>query len=115
MELQSAFAWLRRNWLRSGLVLGIGLACGAFAARNLIFGNPVPVYVAVRSDLTQTVVASGQVITPRRVAIAAEGTGRVVRIPVEEGQRVSRGQVLIEQDQLDELAAVAQALSLIHI
>jgi HlyD family secretion protein len=109
MELQSAFAWLRRNRLRSGLVLGIGLACAAFAARNLIFGNPVPVYVAVRSDLTQTVVASGQVITPRRVAIAAEGTGRVVRIPVEEGQRVSRGQVLIEQDQLDELAAVAQA------
>ena len=47
------FFFFFRNWLRSGLVLGIGLACAAFAARNLIFGNPVPVYVAVRSDLTQ--------------------------------------------------------------
>jgi HlyD family secretion protein len=109
LELKELGAWLRRNRLRAGLVLGIGLAGVGFAARDLLFGTPVPVYAAVRSDLTQSVVASGQVITPRRVAIAAESTGRVVRVPVEEGQRVSRGQVLIEQDQSDELAALAQA------
>jgi len=95
--------------LRVGVAVAIGVVCAGYAARNLIFGTSVPVYVAVVEDLTQSVVASGQVITPRRVAIAAESTGRVVRIPVEEGQRVTRGQVLIEQDQTDELAALAQA------
>ena len=90
-------------------MLGIGIACAGFAARDLIFGSPIPVYIVVRSDLTQSVVASGQLITPERAYIAAEATGRVVRVPVGEGQHVSRGQVLVEQDQTDELAALAQA------
>lgn len=109
MELKEAGAWLRRHWLRVVVTLGIGIVCAGFAARNLLFGSSVPVYIVVRSDLAQSVVASGQVITPERAYIAAEATGRVVRVPVEEGQRVSHGQVLVEQDQTDELAALAQA------
>jgi HlyD family secretion protein len=41
--------------------------------------------------------------------VGAVITGRVVRIPVQEGQGVSRGDVLMELDDGDERAAVAQA------
>ena len=63
----------------------------------------------VRGDLVQTVVASGRVTTPQRVSVGAVVTERVARIPVDEGQTVRRGDVLIELDDRDERAAVAQA------
>lgn len=90
------------------LVLAI-LAALVFALRNLILGTPVQTHAAVRSDLVQTVVASGRLITPQRVSVGAEIIGRVERIPVEEGQSVRRGEVLIELNDKDERAAVIQA------
>jgi HlyD family secretion protein len=96
----------RLKWL----VLGaIALAAAGYAARNLVLGTPVEVVRATRGELTQTVVASGRVITPLRVAIGATITERVARIPVDEGQRVKRGEVLIELDDSNERAALAQA------
>jgi HlyD family secretion protein len=77
--------------------------------RNLILGQPVDVYTASVGQLLQTVVASGRVMSPRRVEIAAETTGRVLRIPVVEGQAVKRGQLLIALDAADDHAGVAQA------
>jgi HlyD family secretion protein len=85
------------------------LAAVGFASRNLIFGKPVEAYEATRGDLVQTVVASGRIMTPQRVSIGAVITERVARIPVEEGQKVHRGEVLIELDDTDERAALAQA------
>ena len=61
------------------------------AGRNLILGSPIDVYEAARGDLVQTVVASGRIITPRRVSIGVVITGRVARIPVQEGQTVQFG------------------------
>jgi HlyD family secretion protein len=55
------------------------------------------------------VVASGRIITPQRVSIGAVITERVARIPVAEGQSVHRGDVLIQLDDRDERAALAQA------
>ena len=81
----------------------------AFVSRDVVFGKPVEAYEAVRGDLVQTVVASGRIITPRRVSIGAVITERVTRIPVEEGQRVRRGDVLIVLDDRDERAALEQA------
>jgi len=81
----------------------------AFASRNLILGAPVEAYEAIRGDLVQTVVASGRIITPQRVSIGAVITERVARIPVQEGQRVRRNDVLIELDDKDERAALEQA------
>ena len=81
----------------------------AFVSRDVVFGKPVEAYEAVRGDLVQTVVASGRIITPRRVSIGAVITERVVRIPVEEGQRVRRGDILIVLDDRDERAALEQA------
>jgi len=99
----------RRRWLKSGVVLALALAVAGFALRNVILGTPVDASRAVRGDLIQTVVASGRIMTPQRVSVGAVITGRVVRIPVQEGQGVSRGDVLMELDDGDERAAVAQA------
>jgi HlyD family secretion protein len=98
-----------RRWLKPAVLTLLAVAVIVFAARNLIFGTPVATYQAVRSDLIQTVVASGRIITPQRVSVGTEITGRVVRIPVQEGQTVRRGDILIELDDKDERAAVAQA------
>jgi HlyD family secretion protein len=98
-----------RRWLwRSLLALGI-LGALVFALRNIVLGKPVEAFEAVRGDLVQTVVASGRIITPQRVSIGAVITERVARIPVDEGQSVHRGDVLIQLDDRDERAALAQA------
>ena len=98
-----------RRRLKSALIALLTLAAVGFASRNLIFGKPVEAYEATRGDLVQTVVASGRIMTPQRVSIGAVITERVARIPVEEGQSVRRGAVLIELDDTDERAALAQA------
>ncbi len=100
-------AW--RSWLKVGAAVVVVLAISGYLMRNLVLGTPVDVYAVGVSDLQQTVVASGRVMTPQRVTVAAEETGRVVRIPVKEGQRVIRGDLLIELDARDERASLAQS------
>ena len=98
-----------RRWLwRSLLALGV-LGVLVFALRNVILGKPVEAFEAVRGDLVQTVVASGRIITPQRLSVGAVITEHVARIPVQEGQRVRRNDVLIELQDRDERAALAQA------
>lgn len=61
-----------------------------------------PVHV-VRGDLRETVAASGTMESVTRVEIKSEVSGVVRKISVEEGDRVTRGQPLVELD-LDRLA-----------
>ncbi|HVT35319.1 MAG TPA: efflux RND transporter periplasmic adaptor subunit [Nevskiaceae bacterium] len=98
----------RRKSLAAVAAIALGAAC---LLRNAVLGSPVPVYVVQSGALTQTVVASGRVTTPARVAVGAEITGRVARIPVAEGQRVQAGALLIQLEDRDQRAAVAQALA----
>jgi HlyD family secretion protein len=79
---------------------------GVFLARNVILGTPVDAYAASRGDLRQSVVASGRVIWPQRISVASEVIGRVTKIPVLEGQQVSRDQLLIQLENNDELANI---------
>ena len=97
----------RRLWWGLAALAAAGVAL--YAARDVFLGAPVETYTATRGDLVQTVVASGRVMTPRRVSVGAVITERVVRIPVEEGQRVRHGDLLIQLDDREERAAVAQA------
>lgn len=100
-------ALLRRpGWIAFALAAAGAVA---FFSRNYVLGKPVEAYEAIRGDLVQTVVASGRIITPQRVSIGAVITERVARIPVAEGQSVHRGDVLIQLDDRDERAALAQA------
>ena len=99
----------RNRWIKRAAIVALAAVAAIFIARNWLFGAPIDAYEAVRGDLVQTVVASGRIITPRRVSIGVVITGRVARIPVQEGQRVRAGDVLIELEGNDERANVAQA------
>jgi HlyD family secretion protein len=96
----------RPGWVVLALVAA---GAAAFFSRDVILGKPVEAYEAIRGDLVQTVVASGRIITPQRLAVGAVVTEHVARIPVSEGQKVRKGDILIELDDRDERAALEQA------
>ncbi len=60
-------------------------------------------------DLVATVVASGRIEPTRSVDIASDITGRIISIPVEEGDHVRRGQLLLRIDPTQFQATVQQA------
>ena len=100
---------LRGPWLtRAALALAV-LAAAGFLLRDQIFGPEVDAFEATRSDLVQTVVSSGRIMTPQRVSIGSVMTAAVVRIPVSEGQSVRRSDILIVLDDRDTRAALTQA------
>jgi HlyD family secretion protein len=70
---------------------------------------PAATVTASRGAVTQTVVASGRVLAPAKVQLAPLGRGRVARVPVLAGQHVSAGESLMELDDAEARAAVAQA------
>ena len=96
-------------WLKISIAIFLLVSVVLYFSRNLLLGKPVDAYPATISELEQTVVASGRVITPQRITIASETTGRVVSIPVIEGQAVKQGQLLIQLNDQDERASLAQA------
>lgn len=98
-----------RSWLLIALACVLVLAAALYLLRNVLLGTPTPVYIAAQSELVQTVVASGRVVSPQRVTVALQGSGRVLRVAVAEGQAVERGQLLIELDNSDARATLAQA------
>jgi len=97
------------RWRIPALIFLITLAAAAFFGGNLYLGKPVEVLEVGKTDLLQSVVASGRVVTPQRVSIGVEITGRVGSIPVKEGQSVTRGQSLVVLEDKDERATLAQA------
>jgi HlyD family secretion protein len=75
---------------------------GALVAANLWFRRTpkptVTVEVVKRRDLEAIVSASGKIQPKRSVNISADTMGRVVNLAVDEGQRVTRGQFLMQVD-----------------
>jgi RND family efflux transporter MFP subunit len=53
--------------------------------------------------------ASGYVVARRKAAVASKGTGRLVRLDVEEGDKVKKGQVIARLENADVAAALARA------
>ncbi len=95
------------GWIKyAGLLV---LALLAWWLVQYWLGPKVPGYVVTRGELIQTVVASGRVESPARVEISSKITGKVVSIPVADGQKVKAGQTLIEMEKGDERATLAQA------
>ena len=101
--------WIKKPWLKVSVAIILLASLVTYFSRNIIFGTLVTVQYAGTGNLTQTVVASGRILTPQRISIAAETTGRVMAIPVIEGQTVTRGQLLIQLNDADERANVANA------
>jgi HlyD family secretion protein len=100
---------LRGAWLTRAAVVLAALAAAGFLLSDQILGPRVDAFEATRSDLVQTVVSSGRIMSPQRVSIGAAITATVARIPVAEGQSVRRGDILIVLDDRDARAALTQA------
>jgi HlyD family secretion protein len=88
--------------------IGIGALAWVYGA-PLVLGPVVTVSTVTRTNLVQTLVASGHVETPFRVSISSRIAGVVARIPVSEGDTVSAGDTLIVLDDSEARAAVLQA------
>ena len=100
-----------RTWFKIGLTVLVMTLLALYLLRNVLLGTPTKAYAATSGELVQSVVASGRVISPQRVTIALQGSGRVLRVAVVEGQAVVAGQLLIELDNSDNRASLAQAVA----
>jgi HlyD family secretion protein len=96
-----------KRWLGAAVVLAIvaGLAYANFAFRKKT-GKEVTVEAIQARDLTSIVTASGKIQAKRTVNISADNMGRVTRLSVEEGDRVTRGQFLMQIDPRNLASAV---------
>jgi len=104
-------ALLETLWTKRWRVLA-GLAAAAIAGYLLVaaaLGPKVDAAKVVRSDVVQSVVASGRVATPYRVDIGSQITGTVAEVPVEQGQTVKANQTLIVLESAEAQAGVKQA------
>jgi HlyD family secretion protein len=101
-------ALLRRHG-RAAALLVVALLAAVPAASRLLRGPEVEVTPVVQRDFVQSVVASGRVEAPHRVALGVQITGTVARVPAEEGQAVAAGAALIELESSELRAVLAQA------
>src|ERR1051325_3267256 len=89
----------RRNIL---IALGVVLVGAALVAVNLWYkkdkGLTVTTEVVKARDLEAIVSASGKIQPKQLVNISAETPGRVVQLAVNEGDRVRKGQFLLQID-----------------
>lgn len=116
-----------RRWLKL-MVIGITVAVAAFVAWKMFAPKPAPlapvssvpevtVVVPGSRPVADAVVAPGAIAARRDAGVGVQGEGgRVLRVMVEPGQQVARGQVLAvidkgvqEQTALQLAAAVRQA------
>ena len=100
--------------MKVGLVIGVlALAAGGGIAYSMNkkknAGTEVRMEQVSRRDLVSAVTASGKIEPQTSVDISADITGRIIRIAVEEGDRVTKGQFLIQIDPAQYQAAVSRA------
>jgi HlyD family secretion protein len=101
-----AAAWSHKWFILAGiLAIGIGLWQGSL----YFLGPAVAVDEATRVQLVETVVATGSVQTPFRVVIGSQITGTVEVVLVDEGQRVTKAQVLLSLENHELVADLSQA------
>lgn len=89
------------------VVVALGLA-GAFGVQR-VRGPQVTTVAAARREVVQTVVASGRVRVPSEVGVATTIAGLVRAVNAREGERVRLGDVLVQLDDAELAAQVAQA------
>lgn len=98
---------LKRHPLLWTLLALALVGAGVYATRR-VRGKVVRIIHASRGPLLQTVVTSGRV-RPQRLRLSALTTGRVTAVLADEGTRVQAGEVLVELDDREARARVAEA------
>lgn len=98
----------RQRWVRVALGVVVLGAVGAAVLGMSRGAVEVDAARVVRSDLVETIVATGRVLPPARIEVGTTVLGVVQTVAVEEGDRVASGQVLVTLDD-EELRAAAAA------
>lgn len=96
-------------FIAGGVVFLVVLAGGIAAAKGGNKSAVVKIEPVERRDIVESVTASGQVEPRSKVDVSADITGRIVRLAVQEGQQVTRGQFLLQIDPSQYQAAVERA------
>src|SRR5215467_5087715 len=94
-----------------GVILGVAVSSGAgygIYARNRGI-TPVQAGRVVRQDLTQTVSANGEIKPKKYVNVSSNMMGRIVRLPVKEGDHVHDGDLLVQLESIQSEADVRSA------
>jgi HlyD family secretion protein len=98
------------KWSIGGaVIIGVVAFMAVTAAKRGNKGTEVRIEAVQKRDLVASVTASGQVQPQTKVDVAADISGRIVRLAVKEGQMVSKGQFLLEIDPALYIAAVQRA------
>jgi len=101
-----------RRWILWAIVVVV-LVLGALLLKNRLAGG-VEVELATAalvspSQANAVLTASGYVVARRKAAVASKGTGTLVYLAVEEGDRVKKGQVIARLDDSDVAASLRRA------
>lgn len=88
-------------------LVAFGLVAALFVGRR-VAGTSVQVQTPSRTRMIHSVVTTGRV-RPLRVRLAPIGSGTIRELPVREGSRVVAGQVLLQLDDQEAVAALADA------
>jgi HlyD family secretion protein len=101
-----------------GMKIGLGIVMVALVLGGTVAyrinrkkhaGTEVRMEQVTRRDLVSAVTASGKIEAKTSVDISADITGRIIRIAVREGDRVTKGQFLLQIDPAQYQAAVSRA------
>jgi HlyD family secretion protein len=103
-----------RSWRRGGAVLLLGLGVAVTACRG---GRALAVDVdriARRAVFRSTVTASGEIVAARYADVGSSVMGKLVSLPVKEGDRVRAGQVVARIDAVPAASDVQAALAAVR-
>jgi HlyD family secretion protein len=96
----------------AGVVVVVGLVAVS-AARRRQPTVEVRLEKVAKRDLVSIVTASGKIQPKRKVDVSSDITGRIVALPVKEGDLVERGQVVVRIDPTQYEAGVARAQAML--
>src|SRR5262245_45857431 len=88
----------KKLWIGLGIVVLLGAMAYANFGLKRTTGTSVSVEKVTRHDLEAIVSASGKIRAKKTVNISAETMGKVVNLTVLEGEKVKKGQLLLEID-----------------
>lgn len=99
----------RRRWWRWVLAGLVVVGAVVWFTRPTWYGVEVMVIAPTRGVVVETIVSSGRVLAPSQVKVSSPVSATVKRVGPLEGERVTRGAVLVLLDDAEAQAAVLRA------
>jgi HlyD family secretion protein len=106
----------RKTKLALGVLLVAGGAAGGYYGYDYYYKKDIVVVQAgevVRQNLTETVASTGEIKPKKSVNISSNAMGRIVRMPVKEGDHVRAGDLLIGLESIQTAADVEAAQAIL--